>query len=183
MASLTITVSMQKTWKHKCMLKPSWSLATKQAAAPIVTLNIESSKSLNLDKSGEAQGEAAVRKDRQEAHEQEFFDPRWKQGTWDLNMFVKNGKMDWDSVISAGNFFDCKSDDPFSILMCIYMHVSEARRRKFLQVHPAVSTNESPVVFKTSIIPWWAWVTHSHLPEAELLNGKRLAHCITISTI
>lgn len=124
MASLTVTISMQKacstayfTSKHKSMLKPSCSLATKQAAAPIVTLNIESN-SLNLDKSGEAQAEVALKKDREEAHEPEFFDSRWKEGTWDLNMFVKNGKMDWDSVISAGNFylnfFDCKSDDPFS---------------------------------------------------------------------
>lgn len=31
-----------------------------------------------------------------------FSDERWKNGTWDLNMFVKNGKMDWDSVIVAG---------------------------------------------------------------------------------
>lgn len=156
MASLTVTVSMRKacstayiTSKHQSMMKPSCSLATKQAAAPIVTLNIEGSKSLNLDKSGEVQGELTLNKDREEAHEPEFFDSRWKEGTWDLNMFVKKGKMDWDGVISA-----------------------EARRRKFLEVHPAVSSNQSPVLFKTSIIPWWAWVTHSHLPEAELLNGR-----------
>lgn len=31
-----------------------------------------------------------------------FSDKRWKNGTWDLNMFVKNGKMDWDAVIVAG---------------------------------------------------------------------------------
>lgn len=31
-----------------------------------------------------------------------FFDKRWKNGTWDLNMFIKNGKMDWDGVIVAG---------------------------------------------------------------------------------
>ncbi|XP_074374543.1 light-harvesting complex-like protein 3 isotype 1, chloroplastic [Apium graveolens] len=152
MASLSVTVSMQKACstayfmrKHKSVLKPSCSVATKQAAAPI-----ESAKSLNLDdKSGEVEAQVAINKDTEDAHEPEFFDARWKEGTWDLNMFVNKGKMDWDSVISA-----------------------EARRRKFVQVHPAVSTNESPVLFKTSIIPWWAWVTHFHLPQAELLNGR-----------
>ena len=34
-----------------------------------------------------------------------FSDDRWKNGTWDLNMFVKNGKMDWDGVIIAGEKF------------------------------------------------------------------------------
>ncbi|KAH7537743.1 hypothetical protein FEM48_Zijuj03G0125400 [Ziziphus jujuba var. spinosa] len=74
---------------------------------------------------------------------------RWKNGTWHLNMFVKNGKIDWDSVI-----------------------VAEARRRKFLQVHPEASSNEEPVVFRSFIIPWWAWLLRSYLPEAELLNGR-----------
>lgn len=31
-----------------------------------------------------------------------FEDPRWVNGTWDLNKFEKNGKTDWDSVIVAG---------------------------------------------------------------------------------
>lgn len=31
-----------------------------------------------------------------------FSDERWKNGTWDLNMFVKRGKKDWDAVIVAG---------------------------------------------------------------------------------
>lgn len=33
------------------------------------------------------------------------------------------------------------------------------------------SSNEDPVVFGTSIIPWWAWIKRYHLPEAETLNG------------
>ncbi|GKC89095.1 hypothetical protein Tco_1149744 [Tanacetum coccineum] len=49
---------------------------------------------------------------------------------------------------------------------------AEARRRKFLELFPEGATNEEPVLFRTSIIPWWAWITHSHLPEAELLNGR-----------
>uniref|UniRef100_A0A7N0U8Z4 Uncharacterized protein n=1 Tax=Kalanchoe fedtschenkoi TaxID=63787 RepID=A0A7N0U8Z4_KALFE len=53
-----------------------------------------------------------------------FTDTRWKKGTWDLNMFVKDGKMDWDSLI--------------------------------LQSCPEASTNEEPVLFRSSIIPWSA---------------------------
>lgn len=26
----------------------------------------------------------------------------WRNGTWDLNMLVKEGKMDWDRLIVAG---------------------------------------------------------------------------------
>ncbi|KAF6135564.1 hypothetical protein GIB67_015417, partial [Kingdonia uniflora] len=78
-----------------------------------------------------------------------FEDQRWKNGTWDLNMFVKCRKMDWDSVI-----------------------VAEATRRKFLEIYPETATNTTPVTFRSSIIPWWAWIMRSHLPEAELLNGR-----------
>ncbi|XVE65191.1 hypothetical protein DITRI_Ditri07aG0161300 [Diplodiscus trichospermus] len=76
-----------------------------------------------------------------------FEDPRWVGGTWDLKQFQKNGSTDWDAVIDA-----------------------EVRRRKWLQDSP--ETNDNPVVFDTSIIPWWAWMKRFHLPEAELLNGR-----------
>ncbi|KAL2322986.1 hypothetical protein Fmac_027365 [Flemingia macrophylla] len=78
-----------------------------------------------------------------------FLDPRWVGGTWDLTQFKKNGTTDWDAVIDA-----------------------EARRRKWLEDNPESSSNENPVVFDTSIIPWWAWMKRFHLPEAELLNGR-----------
>ncbi|KAK1325280.1 hypothetical protein QJS10_CPA01g02829 [Acorus calamus] len=78
-----------------------------------------------------------------------FKDPRWVGGTWDLKQFVKGGATDWDAVIDA-----------------------EARRRKWLQDNPESSSNEDPVLFDTSIIPWWSWVKRYHLPEAELLNGR-----------
>ncbi|XP_057748548.1 light-harvesting complex-like protein 3 isotype 2, chloroplastic [Arachis stenosperma] len=78
-----------------------------------------------------------------------FVDPRWVGGTWDLKQFQKNGNTDWDAVIDA-----------------------EARRRKWLEDNPESSNNENPVVFDTSIIPWWAWMKRFHLPEAELLNGR-----------
>lgn len=50
-------------------------------------------------------------------------------------------------------------------------HFTEARR-SFLEVYPEAATNEDPVLFRSSIIPWWAWIRRSHLPEAELLNGS-----------
>ncbi|KAJ4712632.1 Chlorophyll A-B binding family protein [Melia azedarach] len=78
-----------------------------------------------------------------------FEDPRWVNGTWDLKQFQKNGQTDWDAVIDA-----------------------EARRRKWLENNPESSSNDDPVVFDTSIIPWWAWIKRYHLPEAELLNGR-----------
>ncbi|KAI8006136.1 hypothetical protein LOK49_LG07G00665 [Camellia lanceoleosa] len=39
-------------------------------------------------------------------------------------------------------------------------------------MYPEESTNQDPVLFRASIIPWWAWIMHSHLPEAELTNGR-----------
>ncbi|KAG1362106.1 light-harvesting complex-like protein 3 isotype 1, chloroplastic [Cocos nucifera] len=78
-----------------------------------------------------------------------FNDPRWIGGTWDLKQFEKDGKTDWDAVIDA-----------------------EVRRRKWLEDNPEASNNDEPVIFDTSIIPWWSWVKRFHLPEAELLNGR-----------
>ncbi|KAL6291282.1 hypothetical protein ACE6H2_008792 [Prunus campanulata] len=78
-----------------------------------------------------------------------FNDQRWKKGTWDLNMFSKDGKLDWDGIILAG-----------------------AKRRKFLELHPESATNDDPVVFRSSIITWCAWMMRSYLPEAELINGR-----------
>lgn len=77
-----------------------------------------------------------------------FDDPRWKNGTWDISMFMKDGKTNWDAVIDA-----------------------EVVRRKSLEVNPVSSNIHDEVVFDTSIVPWWAWVKRFHLPEAELLNG------------
>ncbi|KAH6755567.1 Chlorophyll A-B binding family protein [Perilla frutescens var. hirtella] len=78
-----------------------------------------------------------------------FQDSRWVGGTWDLKQFEKDGKIHWNSVIDA-----------------------EVKRRKWLEDSPQSSSNEDPVIFDTSIIPWWAWVQRFHLPEAELLNGR-----------
>ncbi|CAK9173313.1 unnamed protein product [Ilex paraguariensis] len=78
-----------------------------------------------------------------------FEEPRWIGGTWDLKQFQKDGQTNWDAVIDA-----------------------EVKRRKWLQDNPESSNNDDPVVFDTSIIPWWAWIKRFHLPEAELLNGR-----------
>ncbi|XP_010439981.1 PREDICTED: uncharacterized protein LOC104723332 [Camelina sativa] len=78
-----------------------------------------------------------------------FQDAKWINGTWDLKQFEKNGKTDWDAVI-----------------------VSEAKRRKWLEENPETTSNDEPVLFDTSTIPWWAWMKRYHLPEAELLNGR-----------
>ncbi|XP_073124712.1 light-harvesting complex-like protein 3 isotype 1, chloroplastic [Henckelia pumila] len=78
-----------------------------------------------------------------------FEDPRWVGGTWDLPQFAKDGKTDWDAVIDA-----------------------EVKRRKWMTDNPTSSNNENPIIFDTSIIPWWAWTKRFHLPEAELLNGR-----------
>ncbi|CAN1334834.1 hypothetical protein LINPERPRIM_LOCUS36535, partial [Linum perenne] len=49
---------------------------------------------------------------------------------------------------------------------------AEAQRRRKLELFPEASTNEEPVLFRSSIIPWWAWLKRSYLPQAELLNGN-----------
>lgn len=78
-----------------------------------------------------------------------FQDSRWVSGTWDLKQFEKDGETNWDAVIDA-----------------------EVKRRKWMEDNPQSSSNDNPIVFDTSIIPWWAWMKRFHLPEAELLNGR-----------
>lgn len=45
---------------------------------------------------------------------------------------------------------------------------AEMARRKLLEESPIPSTNEEPVLFDTSEIPWWAWVRRFHLPEVSV---------------
>ncbi|XP_031392353.1 light-harvesting complex-like protein 3 isotype 1, chloroplastic [Punica granatum] len=98
-----------------------------------------------------------------------FEDERWKKGTWDLNMFVENGRVDWDGIIVAAKRLWEALLVSCTIWSC---HVVEARRRRFLELFPEAATNQEPVLFRSSIIPWWAWIRRSHLPEAELINGR-----------
>ncbi|XP_060182567.1 light-harvesting complex-like protein 3 isotype 1, chloroplastic [Lycium barbarum] len=82
-----------------------------------------------------------------------FEDGRWIGGTWDLKKFEKDGKVYQECIIDS---YSC----------------AEVRRRKWLEDNPESSSNDDPVLFDTSIIPWWAWMKRSHLPEAECLNGR-----------
>ncbi|KAF5732267.1 hypothetical protein HS088_TW18G00959 [Tripterygium wilfordii] len=165
MASFAISTSLQRasgsihvTKRLRPLASPVSSVETKQDIH-VVTQNVEGQKGLNIgdqlqysglqvDKSGNANDKLKHGFDTIPCVPK-VPDTRWKNGTWDLNMFVKNGKMDWDSLIAA-----------------------EAKRRKFLEVYPGVTTDQEPVLFRSSIIPWWAWLKSSYLPEAELINGR-----------
>ncbi|KAD5961519.1 hypothetical protein E3N88_12992 [Mikania micrantha] len=150
MVSIVINAAMYRACgsPHLATKEPSQlgitrSLGTKQDST-FVGLNIKGQSGLITHDKKEVEND-----DLKATSSVRFIDERWKQGNWDLNMFVKSGKMDWDAMI-----------------------VAEARRRKFLEIYPEEATNQEPVLFRSSIIPWWAWITHSHLPEAELLNGR-----------
>ncbi|KAK6262814.1 hypothetical protein QUC31_008630 [Theobroma cacao] len=116
-----------------------------------------------------------------------FEDPRWIGGTWDLKLFQKNGSTDWDAVIDAGKIFllifswvnaatlRCITKLKTFVLFLFFDKgegQNEVKRRKWLQDNPETTSNDDPVVFDTSTIPWWAWMKRFHLPEAELLNGR-----------
>lgn len=58
---------------------------------------------IHVDKSKEAKDNQLENGLDSEPSFPKFTDERWKNGTWDLNMFVKVGKIDWDGVIIAGN--------------------------------------------------------------------------------
>ncbi|KAF6255183.1 low molecular mass early light-induced protein [Scenedesmus sp. NREL 46B-D3] len=109
-----------------------------------------------LEKGGTLSGAAAAGKVRAatgnylQLRDGRFIDDRWVGGRWDLSRFANAaGETDWDAVIDA-----------------------EMARRRLLEESPIPSTNEEPVLFDTSEIPWWAWVRRFHLPEAEKLNGR-----------
>lgn len=109
----------------------------------------EESKPQKLEKNEDGAGPTEAVEMVAEAGVKKYQEPRWVNGTWDLKQFQKDGKTNWDAVIDA-----------------------EARRRKWLETYPESTSNDEPIVFDTSIIPWWAWIKRFHLPEAELLNGR-----------
>ncbi|KAL2227287.1 UNVERIFIED_CONTAM: Light-harvesting complex-like protein 3 isotype 1, chloroplastic [Sesamum indicum] len=202
MASIGITASIQRacssqhiTKKQSTQARPSRSLGTQQTTN-VVTPNVEGLKLaekqeksplLTIRNPKELEDESQDSRNSVETSYPRFCDERWKNGTWDLNMFVKQGRVDWDAVIVAGihlNVFAHVSlkypqsnrdhiTAKYSVSCSEYRTCNaEARRRKFLELYPEASSNEEPVHFRSSIIPWWAWIVHSHLPEAELLNGR-----------
>ncbi|XP_043719231.1 light-harvesting complex-like protein 3 isotype 1, chloroplastic [Telopea speciosissima] len=155
MASIAISVSLQEACnshhiikKQLFQMRPRCSFGVQQAAH-VVNKDLELKKGgvLEIAEPGKAIVGDNSRKGVQSESVQgmeavssvtQFYDERWKNGTRDLNMFVKD----------------------------------EARRRKFLELYPEAATTKAPVLFMSSIIPWWAWLKRSHLPEAELLNGR-----------
>ncbi|GFY82012.1 hypothetical protein Acr_02g0002580 [Actinidia rufa] len=93
-SSLQVTKKQQST--HP---KPTRSLGTKQPTE-FLSLDVEEQKDFGIaevDKDEEKQGEDG------DDSALKFVNERWKKGTWDLNMFVKDGKKDWDGVIVAGD--------------------------------------------------------------------------------
>ncbi|KAL9667213.1 hypothetical protein QQ045_001562 [Rhodiola kirilowii] len=123
---------------------PSPAILVEDAPPAVV---VPPNKNGALGTSGEAE---SVAMDKELVVESVKFDnPKWVNGTWDLTQFQKDGNTDWDAVIDA-----------------------EVRRRKWLEDTPESSSNDNPVSFDTSIIPWWAWMKRFHLPEAEILNGR-----------
>lgn len=121
MASIAISASLQilcSSSNHATKRKQrppvgGQSLGTKQDTTHVVTLDVEGQRSFNIAeqmKSGvhndRPDHDAADSKSKHGLDEKlfvmKFTDERWKNGTWDLNMFIKHGKMEWDGVILAG---------------------------------------------------------------------------------
>lgn len=97
-------VSMKKQHAHQA--RPAYSSTTKNPTPKVIsTLDVGDCDGFDAT---EHHGNVASARDKLEEdtdvwnHGERFKDKRWKNGTWDLNMFVKNGKMDWEGVIVAG---------------------------------------------------------------------------------
>jgi hypothetical protein len=125
------------------------AVTVEEDKAPEAVVKEEEPKVEALGSNGSPSPTVAVEAPATEVVGPKFKDPRWVNGTWDLNQFQVNGKTNWDAVIDA-----------------------EARRRKLLEQYPESSSNEDPVIFDTAIVPWWSWIKRYHLPEAERLNGR-----------
>ncbi|KAK6947508.1 hypothetical protein RJ641_000981 [Dillenia turbinata] len=128
--------------------RPLLSLSSIKVTSDNVANFVEREKKLEADESV-VESNGSVPAASEAVVESKFEDPRWVNGTWDLKQFQKDGNTNWDAVIDA-----------------------EVRRRKWFEYNPESSSNDNPIVFDTSIIPWWAWMKRFHLPEAELLNGR-----------
>ncbi|CBI40929.3 unnamed protein product, partial [Vitis vinifera] len=129
--------------KPNFTLKPSLFLRSKKHQ--LLLLSAKATE----NGAGTSTSATTVEPEKAEEKAPEAADLKWVGGTWDLKQFETDGKTNWDAVIDA-----------------------EVRRRKWLEDNPESSSNDDPVVFDTSIIPWWAWIKRFHLPEAELLNGR-----------
>lgn len=100
MASIAISASLQRacsshhvTKKQQPHTRPARCVGSKQVTHVVATLNVEDQN--NTDDKSKHGLETKF-------PDPKFIDKRWKKGTWDLNMFVKDGKMDWRGLIVAG---------------------------------------------------------------------------------
>jgi hypothetical protein len=114
MASVAITASLHIACSSHHVTKKQQPQPgpPKPKQATYVTLDVEGQKGLNM---AEHHGRSAldINKSKNaidgvengletDPSAPKFADERWKNGTWDLNLFVKDGKIDWDGVILAG---------------------------------------------------------------------------------
>ncbi|EEF51638.1 transcription factor, putative [Ricinus communis] len=154
MASVAISASLQRacssnhvTKKQQPQARPARPLGTKQVTH-VVTLNVEGQKGLSISEQQEKpplDANGSKRADDKSDHgpEAESSTPTFIDERWQMG--------NWDLNMFVKD---------------------EAKRRKFLELYPEASTNEEPVLFRSSIIPWWVWLKRSYLPEAELINGR-----------
>ncbi|KAK9814065.1 hypothetical protein WJX72_000206 [[Myrmecia] bisecta] len=158
--------------EHGRVARPRHSRTLRAVATETAPSEQKARKAAPLQKGGSLTGEQAFGKDAADStklaaspalvstgpvltltEDGKFSDYRWSNGRWDMTKFQNGaGLMDWESWEKVMD--------------------AEMGRRKLLEDNPIASTNEDPVLFDTSEIPWWAWVRKFHLPEAEKLNGR-----------
>ncbi|KAL2558465.1 Chlorophyll A-B binding family protein [Forsythia ovata] len=113
MASVGVTASIQRACnsQHITKIQPPQSRPARlKKATNVVTPNLDGLKlAENQEKSPflaaetpKEAGDEFEHSNNAESSYPRFSDERWKNGMWDLNMFVKHGRMDWDAVIVAG---------------------------------------------------------------------------------
>lgn len=119
MASIGISAWIPRSCTSHYVIKKQSPPATQARASSlqethIVTSNYEGQKHLTLTQKEDnplllAPMSSQAKDEKQptdaESSAPKCSDKRWKNGTWDLNMFVKHGKMDWHAVIFAGEIF------------------------------------------------------------------------------
>ena len=142
MASISISASLHRTCgshrvtkKQRPQARTARSLGSKQPTHA-VTLNVEGQRGVGMSEQQEkpalATGGSNKANDKSENGLEtkhsvpKFIDERWKKGTWDLNMFVRDGKMDWDGLIEAGEYtilhLKCENHQTFA-LVSFFMHI------------------------------------------------------------
>ncbi|KAF5813093.1 hypothetical protein HanXRQr2_Chr03g0094201 [Helianthus annuus] len=90
------------TTKEPSQLGTTRSIGSRQDST-FVALNIEGQNCL-VTPNEQNHNNGVENADATETSSVRFVDERWKQATWDLNMFVKSGKMDWDALIGASKY-------------------------------------------------------------------------------